>query len=177
MSVQPSLPIPEIQDQWDNGIRLVILGTPQPHPKDQARIIYPKGGKPFASMYLRMTPEQEQFRDAVQRAAKEAMSRASLPILAKHEPVRMSVTAWFVRPASNKTMYHTQRPDCSNLFYFPENVLKGIVYDDDSQVIQLEASKFWNNEESTVIIVRRWTDSWTRSDNPAVTVTAELPKW
>lgn len=168
--------MPEIQDCWDDGIRIVILGTPQPHPKFEARVVHGKGRKPFAMVYPRMTPEIEQFRDAIIRAAQSAMAKAGLSMMPKGEPVSIKASFEFVRAASNKTLHHTQRPDTSNLFYLPENAFKGICYDDDSQVVDIRATKCWSREAQAVIEVRRFTDDHLRHD-AAATATAELSKW
>lgn len=176
MQPQVSLPMSEIQDCWDDGIRLVVLGTPQPHPKDHAKIVYPRKGKPFAQMYLRTTPEMDQFKDAIIRAAQTAMAKAGLSMLPKCEPVSISARFEFVRAASNKTLHHTQKPDTSNLFYLPENALKGVCYEDDSQVVELMASKCWSREEQSVITIRRFTNDHLLH-GPAATATAELLKW
>jgi Holliday junction resolvase RusA-like endonuclease len=55
-------------------------------------------------------------------------------------PCRNAVGLWLTfimpRPKSRKKdEFHVTRPDASNLYYLAENALKGIVYDDDSQVV------------------------------------------
>jgi Holliday junction resolvase RusA-like endonuclease len=46
---------------------------------------------------------------------------------------------------------HVKKPDASNMIKFIEDVLNGIVWNDDSQVVQLEARKLYSHQPSTVI--------------------------
>ena len=45
------------------------------------------------------------------------------------------------------------RPDASNCIKFYEDCLKGILFDDDSQVIEIKARKFYSDKPKTIIKV------------------------
>lgn len=53
----------------------------------------------------------------------------------------------------NGKMFHIKRPDTSNLYYFIENALKGIVIDDDSQVVEFTARKVFSEKPKTVLLI------------------------
>lgn len=48
---------------------------------------------------------------------------------------------------------HTKTPDTSNLIKFSEDCLKGVVIEDDRQVCQIFAKKFYSENPKTVICV------------------------
>lgn len=48
-------------------------------------------------------------------------------------------------------MQHMKRPDVSNLYYFYENCLKGVVIEDDSQVYRYTAEKTYASKEKVLI--------------------------
>lgn len=55
-------------------------------------------------------------------------------------------------------MRHIKRPDVSNLYYFYENCLKGVVIEDDSQVYRYCAEKVYSLKEKTLIKIYPETD-------------------
>ena len=79
-------------------------------------------------------------------------------------PVQVTVTFYLPIPKSTSSVKRRQmlnhvilpdkRPDASNLYYIIENAMKEIVYVDDSQVVNLNVSKFYGEEPKTVIQVR-----------------------
>jgi Holliday junction resolvase RusA-like endonuclease len=52
-------------------------------------------------------------------------------------------------------MHHIKRPDTSNFYYFLENCLKGIVFEDDSQVVEIIARKIYGETPKTLVIVEK----------------------
>lgn len=54
----------------------------------------------------------------------------------------------------NGLIHHISRPDCTNLQKFSEDCLKGIVIEDDSQVVEVESSKIYSERPRTVIEVQ-----------------------
>lgn len=54
----------------------------------------------------------------------------------------------------NGVIEHIKRPDCSNLVKFYEDCLKGIVIEDDSQVVESIARKMYSDHPRTVIQIK-----------------------
>lgn len=79
----------------------------------------------------------------------------------------VKVTATFVLPVPKSaskirrkqmlsgTMHHIKRPDTSNFYYFLENALKEIVFEDDSQVVEIVAKKVYGETPRTQVIVEK----------------------
>jgi crossover junction endodeoxyribonuclease RusA len=59
--------------------------------------------------------------------------------------VRLSLQFYLPRPKSlgKRVVPHTKAPDCSKLIRSTEDAMSGIVYRDDSQVIELVAGKYY----------------------------------
>jgi Holliday junction resolvase RusA-like endonuclease len=49
---------------------------------------------------------------------------------------------------------HTKKPDIDNLLKFLLDCMNGIVFEDDSQVINVKASKIYNGESGTCVVVQ-----------------------
>lgn|SRR5262245_10177746 len=61
-------------------------------------------------------------------------------------PVRVSFAFYLPRPKSlpkRRAVAHTKAPDCSKLIRAIEDALTGVVYGDDSQVVEIVAGKFY----------------------------------
>lgn len=54
----------------------------------------------------------------------------------------------------NNTHKHHKRPDLDNLAYVVTNAMKGIVYNDDSQICKMILEKKYGEEPKTVIMVK-----------------------
>lgn len=53
----------------------------------------------------------------------------------------------------NGRLHHIKRPDTTNLQKFAEDVLKGIVIEDDAQVVEIVARKIYSEKVQTLIKV------------------------
>jgi len=88
------------------------------------------------------------WEETVKRAAIAYMALEDRDMFEAGEPLVVTVDIWMPQAKSNKTKFHTQTPDTSNLYYLPENALKGICYHDDSQVVHIVGKKKWEFHES-----------------------------
>ncbi len=59
----------------------------------------------------------------------------------------------------NGKIHHIKRPDASNLVKMYEDCLKGIIFDDDSQVVEFTARKIYSETPKVVIRVGSAIDS------------------
>lgn len=49
---------------------------------------------------------------------------------------------------------HDKKPDLSNLIKFVEDTFNGIIYKDDSQIVNIHASKLYSSEPKTIVCFR-----------------------
>lgn len=68
--------------------------------------------------------------------------------------VELELLFVFERARSNKTAYHAQKPDASNLVKIVEDAANGVLWHDDCQIVRLTAQKVWGLPARTELIVR-----------------------
>ena len=85
------------------------------------------------------TRKAEQF---VKETAIDAMAHWNIPI--QEGPLKVEVKVWFKQPKSNKTDWHTQRPDVDNVCKLYLDACNGVVWKDDSQIVELIVKKQWH---------------------------------
>ncbi len=78
-------------------------------------------------------------------------------------PVQLDITFYMPIPKGtpklktkqmiNQTMYPIKRPDIDNLSYLVVNAMKGIIYEDDSQIVDLNLHKRYGETPKTVVKV------------------------
>lgn len=78
-------------------------------------------------------------------------------------PVSVKITFYFEPPKSTSgirrrqmlhgVIHHTKKPDADNCAYLITNALKGIFYDDDSQIIDLSIHKRYGESGKTVVSI------------------------
>lgn len=109
--------------------------------------------------YNPRTKEKKQFQWIIKTAYKEK------PITT---PVKLHITYMLPIPASTSkirrkqmiegSMYHLKKPDITNLTKFTEDCLKGIVIEDDSQVVLMELKKLYSETPKTIIQIEEIKD-------------------
>lgn len=62
------------------------------------------------------------------------------------------------RMMNNGTIFHIIRPDLDNLAYTVTNAMKGIIYDDDSQIVSCRYRKFYGDQPRIVIKIKDFID-------------------
>ena len=137
-------------------IEIKIKGAPIPKARPRARIIAPKGRKPFVSVYDGQKKETE----AVKLLIKEQFNLR--PVLT---PLKLIVDFNMQRPKSHygtgrnmavvkpsAPKFHAKKPDIDNLVKFYMDAMNGIVYKDDSQVVEINACKNYTSYEGSTII-------------------------
>ena len=120
-------------------ISFVVYG--EPIPQGSTRAFIPKGWKrPIITADNKRT---KPWRQDVKAAALEAMEKANVPLMGKGVAVSLACHFYFVRPKSAKSsvIHKTTRPDLDKLVRSVGDALKGIVYEDDSQVVSLSLIK------------------------------------
>lgn len=134
-------------------IKFTVYGKPEP--QGSTRAFIPKGW--VRPIITSTNKALKPYRQEVSRTALEACQAiASVLLFAKHEPAELSVRFYFSRPPSipKKRSAHVVKPDLDKLVRAVKDALKGIVYQDDSQVVKLDAKKEYGAPERTEITVR-----------------------
>lgn len=70
-----------------------------------------------------------------------------------HMPIPESTSKVRRLQMLNGRMHHIKRPDCTNLLKFYEDCLKGIVFEDDSQVVEINVRKIYDERPRVTIKV------------------------
>ncbi len=69
-------------------------------------------------------------------------------------PLQMEIRFFLKKPMKKmKKIWHDTKPDLSNLIKFYEDVCIGILYEDDKQISKIIASKVYDDEPRTEIIL------------------------
>ena len=96
----------------------------------------------FATAYIPRGHAIHAWKYAIEEAAREEAERVGWVPL-KGVALAVSMVFSFGRPKSNKTQWHTQRPDLDNLAKAVLDALHGIAFLDDAVVDEMMLSKTW----------------------------------
>lgn len=136
-------------------IEFTVLGIPQP--QGSASAFIPKGWT--RAVVTSANPKLKKWRKAVSEAAMLAM-KGSSPA-GKKVPIRLTVGFYFARAKSNRDNDHVIAPDLDKLVRGIGDALTSVVWDDDSQVVEIVASKDYG-EPGVVVMVEECLPPMTR---------------
>lgn len=133
-------------------IAFTVYGKPQP--QGSIRAFMPKGAKHpvLTSDNAKLKP----WRQQVSATVWAEMTNKKLRCLDRSVAVRLSVIFYFAKPKSTKksVIEKTTKPDLSKLIRAVEDGLIGIVYQDDSQIVEYgRCSKQFGIPERTEVSV------------------------
>lgn len=139
---------------------LTVPGTPQPAGSKRAFVVQKRGGKPRA-IVTDDNRKSGAWKDKVALFARDAMKGVSPDA----GPLSLDVTFTLPRPTSHyrsgknaallkagAPLYPTTRPDSTKLLRAVEDALLGIVYEDDSQVVETRVVKQYGSPPGMVEI-------------------------
>lgn len=145
-------------------IRFTIHGAAMPKERARARIVTPKGKKPFISHYTpKETADFEKRVKALARAVWPYDTPSERPIelqLTVYIEIPQSWPGWKVRAAERAELVPTGKPDLDNLEKAIADAMNGVVYKDDAQIISSDKVKMYappGVEGFTEVAVR---ESW-----------------
>lgn len=129
-------------------IAFTVLGTPQGKGRARSRIVSLTGKTAFVSHY---TPAKtREYEDGIAWAAKAAM-RGRQPL---DEPLRLGIVircpipaSWSkkdTREALANTIRPTGKPDADNVYKTVADAMNGIVFRDDSLIVEAAIAKFYS---------------------------------
>ena len=140
-------------------ISFLVYGEARPQGSKKSVAIY-RGGKPVTHqgrVMTRVINDNPHLGDWRQQVATEAVLQWGGPPLARTVPVRLELVFYRPRPAGHfgtgknlerlkpsAPAYPTTRPDTVKLARAVEDALTGIVWTDDSQVVEHVLRKRWH---------------------------------
>lgn len=115
----------------------VVYGVAQP--KGSARAFVPKGWK--RAVVTSANPKNKGWQQLVAEAASRELS--STTWTTTDGPMRLMVAFYLPRPKSlpKSTTQHLKKPDLDKLTRSVKDALTKVLWNDDSQVVQLKATK------------------------------------
>ena len=132
--------------------RLEVRGIPKAQARARA-FAFKKGERTHVRMY-----DPETSRDWKRTVAHEAALAWAQPPLSG--PVMVDLRFALPRPKSlpKRVLHHVKKPDLDNLAKAVKDALRGIVYNDDSQVVCLKVSKAYSPTPGVQIFVSTMED-------------------
>ena len=138
-------------------ISFTVLGKPQPQGSMKGFVIQGKDGKKPRAILTSDNSKMKPYRQQVGWSALDARARAGYAGLFadKHVAVGVEFKFYFEKPPSisKKRTNYVVKPDVDKLCRSTFDALTGILFSDDSQVIQLIASKHYGLPERAEITV------------------------
>jgi crossover junction endodeoxyribonuclease RusA len=127
-------------------VSFTVYGKPEPQGSIRAFMV---GGKP------RLTSDNAKLKPWRQQVALSAIAEGMQKI-GKHEPVRLFVDFYLERPTSapKSRICPAVKPDLDKLLRAVKDALKGIAWEDDVQVVCVQATKQYGSPARTEITVR-----------------------
>lgn len=111
-----------------------------------------RGGRPIVINYTPTKSPANQWKSDVKHEAWIAISKASIQYN-RSGPLRIDIDVYFPRPQKfmrvkdpDGPLYHIAKPDRDNIDKGILDALKGVVFNDDSQVCQGEIRKYYHEK-------------------------------
>jgi len=121
-----------------SGLEFTVYGVAQP--KGSTRAFMPKGAR--FPIVTSDNPKNKGWQQLVAEAASQALNGEDTLL---EGPVRLEVRFALPRPKSlpKRVTAHLKKPDLDKLIRAVKDALSKVVWQDDSQVVELEASKVY----------------------------------
>jgi Holliday junction resolvase RusA-like endonuclease len=129
-----------------------VYGEPVPQPRAKTRL--------FRNPHSPLGVTASHYEPATAKAWKAtviAQIVTQKPASPVEGPLALSLRFYLPRPQSlpKREHFHVKRPDCDNLAKAVKDALKGVVYRDDSQIVQLTVTKEYGPAPGVGIRVER----------------------
>lgn len=134
------------------SFKMTVYGPAQA--QGSMRAFIPKGWK--RPILTSTNPKLKSWRQEVTKAALRVANDSGMPMIAKGIGVSLSADFYFAKPKSKakRVTQNTVRPDLSKLVRALEDGLTGVVYQDDSQIVEYKRiRKFYGLPERTEVQV------------------------
>ena len=122
-----------------------------PVPQTRPRFFKKKG-------YMGVYDSQQKLKHGYQWQLKSQYTEAPLTIplamdIIFHMPIPNSISSIKKRQMANGIISHIKKPDIDNLQKFLLDCCNKILYEDDSQIVELRAKKIYSNNPGTLVRV------------------------
>lgn len=130
-------------------IQFTVHGTPQP--QGSAKAFVPKGWN--RAIVTSANPKNKPWRQDMSAMAQQAMVAGGHDL--EMGAVRVTVTFWFSKPKSTKksVVHKITKPDSDKLLRSVLDSMSGVVFKDDSQVVECHVFKSFADPEGARITV------------------------
>ena len=140
-------------------IEFTTFMKPQPQGSSNA---YVRGGRAIVtSANKNLKPYRQRVtRDAIEVAKRVKGSWGGIALFDERIPVRLTLEFEFVKPKSAKKRVHmTVKPDCDKLVRGVCDALTGVIYADDSQVVEIIARKRYGATDSVRVVAEEYKEN------------------
>jgi Holliday junction resolvase RusA-like endonuclease len=134
-------------------LAVIIPGTPVPQGSKNA---YLRGGR---IVLVESAKNLKSYRAEVSAAVSSAATEVGFRKVTRPGAVHIHISFSFVKPKSNRNKEHIVKPDIDKLSRTILDAItkSGLVYEDDSQVTMLTATKQYSGSAETLIVVKNAT--------------------
>lgn len=142
----------------DGMLSITVNGPPIAQARPKFRSMKSKGGKTFGMAYNPQETEAGRFTFNVAKQLPENFQPIQGPlsvIFLFSMPIPASASKKRRAAMVAGEIAHTKTPDASNMVKFVEDCLNGILWADDSQIVEISAVKFYGEEPKTTIAVKQ----------------------
>ena len=139
-------------------VRFTCYCKPEPQGSSRGFIVNRANGKQGVAITSANT-KLKPFRYCVTQSAIDAVTRNGKTLLEQFapesRPVSLEIACYFQKPKSAKKRQHvTVKPDADKLARAVLDALTGILYADDSQVVELLVRKLYGSPERVEVVAR-----------------------
>ena len=133
-------------------ITFTVWGRPQP--QGSSRAFIPKGWT--RAVITSANSKNKPWRQEIAGTALAEMEKERLSLAPKGKAIAIEANFIFTKPKSTKKseVYKVTKPDTDKLVRSLLDALTGIVFADDSQVVQIVASKNFGAPEKVIVSVK-----------------------
>ena len=133
------------------NLNFTVYGTPVP--QGSAKAFIPKGWN--RAIITGANKKTKPWRQEIAGAAVSAMQKQGVTMLEREHPVSVRAEFYFAKPKSTKksVIAKTTKPDVDKLLRSVLDALTGMVFEDDSQVIEVTGLKLFGTPERVELTI------------------------
>lgn len=134
-------------------ITFTVYGTPKPQGSMRGFAYFDRKTNKYRAAITSDNAQLKPWRQQITLCAIEAMKSFNLPILGREVGVKIFLEFWLAKPKSTKRAQPTVKPDTDKLIRGVLDGLTGVCFEDDAQVVRIEAVKQYGAPERMLVTV------------------------